>query len=158
MHYKLLFPKKYLHALDLRGHDVDLTIREVGRESVYRKRGDEMLPIIYFVETAAKAEKTGDDEKRMICNVTNADSIADLHGTEVENWVGKRITIYAMPYSKSPHGFAIRIRPVVPPVKGKEYKQGDPAPDPVNDPPASTPADDYTAGLDDDHDGDGVVC
>lgn len=87
---KLLHPSKYLAAEELRGpdgkpRDFTLTIKSVALEELTRETEEsESVPIIRFVET----------EKAMCLNRTNAETIADLHGTEADNWAGKRITIY----------------------------------------------------------------
>jgi len=97
MDVRLLYPSLYLGAHDLQGKDATLTIRRLIVEDLKTERGSEKKPVLYFEETKAKAEKAGtpDKEKRMVLNKTNALTIAALHGTEVDNWRGKRITLYA---------------------------------------------------------------
>ena len=94
MDYRLLFPSLYLGAHDLQGKDVTLTIRRVVVEELKTERGSEKKPICYFEETRPKAEKTGDKEKRIVLNKTNATSIAALHGNEIDEWGGKKVTFY----------------------------------------------------------------
>jgi len=96
MHYKLLFPSTYLCAADLQGQDVHLTIRRVVVQELEGTGGErEKKPLVYFEETKAKADETGTKEKRLVLNVTNAKVIALMHGNEVADWSGKRITLYA---------------------------------------------------------------
>lgn len=98
MNVRLLFPSRYLCAADLHDKDVHLTIAELKVEDLQVKGGDsERKPVLYFEETRAKAEKQGNPkkEKRLVLNKTNALQIAALHGTETDEWVGKRITLYA---------------------------------------------------------------
>lgn len=97
MDVRLLFPSLYLGAPDLRGKDVTLTISRLQVDTLKTDKGDEKKPVIYFEETAAKARKAGspDKEKRLVLNKTNMRSIAALYGFEANDWVGKRIVLYA---------------------------------------------------------------
>lgn len=115
MDVRLLFPSKYLAAVDLRGKDVVLTIRRVAVEELKTERGTEKKPLVYFKETAAKAEKTGDDEKRLVLNKTNAMTIGGIYGMEVDDWKDKPITLY--PTKVQAFGEmkdCIRVRPEAP--------------------------------------------
>jgi len=113
MHFECLYPTKFLKAADLQGRDVTLTISKIEREEVVGKGGKSKVKVIfYFAETAAKAEKERKanpakakdiDEKRFICNITNARVIAAMYGSEIEAWVGQRITLYAAKV-KNPEG------------------------------------------------------
>lgn len=94
MDYRLLFPSLYLSSADLHGKDVPLTIRRVVVETLKTERGDEKKPVVYFEETAKKAAESGTKEKRLVLNKTNARSIASQHGNEIDNWAGKKITLY----------------------------------------------------------------
>ncbi len=53
----------------------------------------------------------------MICNKTNSKTIAAMYGNYVEQWAGKRITLFVAT-TRSPDGTGdvpcIRIRPIVP--------------------------------------------
>ena len=96
MHYKLLFPSTYLCAADLQSKDVPLTVRRVIVQELENTGGEkEKKPLMYFEETAASAAKSGSKEKRLVLNKTNAKTIAGMHGPEIDNWAGKRITLYA---------------------------------------------------------------
>lgn len=117
MDVRLLYPSLYLGAHDLHGTDATLTIRRLIVEELKTERGSERKPILYFEETKAKAEKAGtpDKEKRLVLNKTNALAIAKIHGNEVDNWRGKRITLYptqAQSFGKVVD--CIRVREVVP--------------------------------------------
>ena len=123
MHFKLMFPSLYLGAHDLAGKDVVLTIRRVVREDLKTDRGTELKPIMYFVETKAKADKDGGDERRWVMNKTNATTIAAMYGNEIEGWYGKRITLYAAPVSAfGKEQEAIRVRPT-PPAANEPVKE-----------------------------------
>lgn len=117
MDVRLLYPSLYLGAADLQGKDANLTIRRLIVEELKTERGSERKPVLYFVETAAKAAKAGspDKEKRLVCNKTNALMIASIHGHEIDNWTGKRITLYAtkaQSFGKTVD--CIRVRPSAP--------------------------------------------
>lgn len=117
MDVRLLYPSLYLGSADLHGKDVPLTIRRVVVEELKTERGPTKKPIVYFVETKAAAEKAGtpEKEKRLVMNKTNAMVIASMHGNELDNWPGKRVTLYptkAEAFGKSVD--CIRIRPTEP--------------------------------------------
>ena len=116
MHYKLLFPSQYLGAEDLHGKDATLTMRRVVVEDLRTSDGGtEKKPCVWFVETKEKAEKNKTKEKRLVLNVTNAKAIAKIHGPEVDEWAGKRITLYpttTMAFGEEKD--CIRVRPSVP--------------------------------------------
>lgn len=119
MHYKLLFPGKYLKACDLRGKDVTLTIcpeRGVRPEAVQgRGGGKKKKAVMYFIECAAKAKKDGEEEKALILNVTNGMTIAGLYGEETDAWKGQRITLYPDRTNFGPDRVdCIRIRDEIP--------------------------------------------
>ena len=97
MDVRLLYPSLYLAAHDLQGKDATLTIMRMDVEEMKTERGSEKKPIVRFAETRAKAEKAGDvsKEKRWVMNKTCALVIAAMHGNEIDNWKGKRITLYA---------------------------------------------------------------
>jgi len=104
MNYQKFFPSKYLNSADLDGQgDVPVTIRELREEEVQNPEGGtEQKPVLRF-EGA---------EKGLILNRTNADTVAELHGPNVEGWTGKRIVLFI---EKDVHAFGkrwdvIRIR------------------------------------------------
>jgi hypothetical protein len=123
-HWKTLFPSLYLGAHDLQGRDVALTIRRVVAEEVKTEKGSERKAIVYFVETGKKA-KPGEEEKRLVLNKTNAKTVASLYGSEMNDWMGKRITLF--PTIVDAFGEkreALRIRPVPPaPAPSPETKE-----------------------------------
>ena len=96
------FPSKYIKATDLNGSAVKITIREVRIEDL----GDENKPVAYF------ENKT----KGLVLNRTNWRMIAELHGDETEDWVGKPIEIYAdkVPFQGRIVD-AVRVRHPLPP-------------------------------------------
>lgn len=118
VNYKLLFPSKYLKAADLRERDVTVTIyRLVQRAKLEVKNGkNQQRPIAYFEETKRAADRDGSEEKGMILNVTNCNTIARMYGPYPVDWVGKRITLYPTRAQMGGEEVdAIRVRPVPPP-------------------------------------------
>jgi hypothetical protein len=81
-----IFPSKYVKAADLNGRTVTLVIKELRIEDMQNHANErERKPVLYF-ERATKG---------LVLNRTNAMTIASLYGDESDNWVGKRISIYA---------------------------------------------------------------
>ena len=116
MDVRLLFPTQYLSAADLRKEDRTVTIRGVTVDELKTSQGSEKKPCVYFEETKAAADRDGKKEKRLVLNKTNAMTIASLYGYEVDEWKGKRITLYptqADAFGKTVD--CIRVRPTVPP-------------------------------------------
>ena len=116
MHFKLLHPSRFLGSQDLNGKEVALTIRRVIVEDLPVSGGKtERKPIVYFVETKAKAERDNTEEKTLVLNRTNAKVIAKMYGPEVNDWTGKRVTFYStMVNAFGEEVEALRIRPTPP--------------------------------------------
>lgn len=72
---------EWLKASDLQGRDWTLTIADTGMKEF--SEGDRKI-ILNFQGT----------DKAMVCNFTNASTIANMFGDETEGWVGQTITIY----------------------------------------------------------------
>lgn len=96
---ELMFPSDYLAAIDctMAGGDLTLTIVKITREILKLKGKEEKKPknILHFKET----------EKKLICNVTNGESIATWYGDLALEWIGKPITLYA---TKCPVGREVK--------------------------------------------------
>jgi hypothetical protein len=104
-----LFPSRYLKAADLNTEEVKATISRLVVEPIrdVQSGKDEDQPVVHFEEF----------EKGLILNRTNAESIAALHRSDTDAWVGKRITLYVQ---RGVHAFnqvwdVIRVRNSVPP-------------------------------------------
>lgn len=80
-----LFPSKYVKAADLGNKPVTLTIKTLKVETLGHGAEQEQKPVLYF-EKATKG---------LVLNRTNAMTIASLYGDESEEWVGKRVTLFA---------------------------------------------------------------
>lgn len=107
-HWKNFLDKNYLGSHNLeQGEEMLLTIEKfVGEESVTGSDGSKSIKqVLYFKEQVPK----------MILNITNGNTIATLYGNHPENWVGKKIQLFATPvkaFGKVQD--ALRIRDVAP--------------------------------------------
>lgn len=75
------FPSAFLKTDDLQGRQVTVTIESYSLEDV---GDDEKKLVLHF---AGK-------NRGLVCNKTNAASISDIYGDEMDEWLGKRITLY----------------------------------------------------------------
>lgn len=105
MKMDLLFPSKYIRAVDLQGKDVTLTITGVRLDKMEQVDGSKKTKgVVNFEQT----------EKMLVLNRTLAESIKLATGSdETADWVGRRITLYPQTM-KDPFGDgeiqAIRMR------------------------------------------------
>ena len=98
-----LFP--YLEGLMIKDRPVTMTIKGVVNEKIASQRGTELKTTIHFKER----------DKALILNKTNAKQIADFFGGETDNWVGKKVTLFAEEgtwFGK--HGYAVRVSDKMP--------------------------------------------
>lgn len=117
--YRSLYDKDYIGAWDLKDKDVTVTIVKVkGGELTGPGGRKSKKPVVYMKGT----------EKGFALNATNGKAIAGMYGNHVENWVGKRITLYKST-TRNPNGDGevecIRVRPQIP--------AGKPAADPQDE-------------------------
>ena len=95
-----LYPSKYLRAGDLDG-DTPVTMKSLILEEI----NGEKKPVLYFEEPL----------KPMVLNKTNGKTIANLHGSETDNWPGKRIILYPTEVDfRGETVDAIRVRKQIP--------------------------------------------
>lgn len=103
---KLMFPSEYVAAVEFAGKDVTLTIKQIEIADLRMvDNTTQKKPVLHFVETP----------KKLVLNKTNANQIAELHGSEARKWVGKRITLYptkCQSFGKTVD--CVRIRPIAP--------------------------------------------
>ena len=104
-HFMSMFDRNYIGHFDLQGREITVSISKVvGGELTAQGGRKSKKPIIYFEGK----------EKGMICNKTNSKTIASMYGNYVEEWVGKKITLYVST-TRNPDGTGdvecIRIRP-----------------------------------------------
>lgn len=80
-----LYPGRFLKASDFKGKNVTLKIKEVNLEELEGDKGKQIKGVISF-------EKT---DKQLALNKTNGICIKSMFGKKVQEWVGKRITLFA---------------------------------------------------------------
>ena len=74
------FPSNYLKADDLQGRQVPVVIESYAMEDI----GDDHKPVLRFVGKS----------KSVVLNKTNATTIAEGYGEEMDNWIGKKLILY----------------------------------------------------------------
>ena len=74
------FPSNYLKATDFTDGPALLVMDRTEIETI----GDDRKMIIYFQGK----------EKGLVCNKTNANTIADLYGDDTESWRGREIVLF----------------------------------------------------------------
>jgi hypothetical protein len=79
-----LYPGRFLKAADFKGAKVTLTIAEVKLEELIGDKGPQIKGVMSF-------EKT---EKQLALNKTNGICLKELFGKKVQEWVGKRVTLF----------------------------------------------------------------
>jgi hypothetical protein len=91
------FPSKYLKATDLDDRQHLLTMSRAEFETL----GDDRKLILYF-----KGQ-----EKGLVLNKTNANTIAKLYGPDTDDWMGKEIVLFDLPVDfRGETVQAIRVR------------------------------------------------
>jgi len=96
------YPSNYLKADDIQG-DIIVTIKSFKQALLGQGPDAEEKNILHFAEF----------EKGFVCNQTNGFIIADLHGDDTDDWIGKKITLYATEVSfggKTMMGLRVRLR------------------------------------------------
>lgn len=84
MNVDLLFPSKYIRCADLAGKEVTKTIKRVAMDDLVMQGGRrEKKPVVWFSDT----------EKMLVLNKTNARALAEMYGSETNNWAGKKVTL-----------------------------------------------------------------
>lgn len=94
------FPSKYLKHADLQGREMKKRISYVEREQV-GQNGEEK-PVLHFVG----------EQRGLVLNKTNANSMVFAYGDDTEAWRGKEITLYPTRIDfKGRATDTIRVRP-----------------------------------------------
>lgn len=85
-HWEVLFDKTYLRWFHLQGKPCVVTIATIVRDVELTMRGGikKKAWLIHFVGK----------EKPLVMNVTNASTIATIHGNKPSQWPGKKVTLY----------------------------------------------------------------
>lgn len=118
MKYSDAFPSNFLKCDDLQRRQVPVTIESYDFEEI----GDEKKLVLRF----------RGKQKGLVCNKTNAGSIAQLYGDELDDWVGKRIVLY--PTTTPFNGRATPCIRVLPPSNAPAATpEPEPAPEPAED-------------------------
>lgn len=104
--YRKFFDKELLGAWDLPDRDVVVTISTAGGGELTGAGGRKTKkPIITFVGK----------EKKFAVNATNGKAIAGLYGVFVQDWVGKKISLYKTTTQMGGETMdCIRVRPQAP--------------------------------------------
>ena len=122
-----VFAGDSLRAADIKGREPTVTIKSVDVREFTSKEGKKQNKlVIYFQNT----------QKNLICNKTNANRIAYMHGKDYTLWPGKKITLFVDPFVEfgGQQQDAIRVKP---PTYAQPAPQAPQTPDellPVNDP------------------------
>lgn len=110
-HFNNFFEKDFIGSWSLPdGKDVTVTISEVKGGTLTGVGGRKTKkPIVYMVGT----------KKGLAINATNAKTIAGMYGNHVEEWAGKRITLFKTTTQFGSETMdCLRIRPQIPQAKG----------------------------------------
>ena len=108
-HYRQMYDRDYIGSWDLpENKDITVTIEVVkGGELLTVGGKKNKKPIVSFVGK----------EKKFVCNVTNAKTIAGMYGNHVEKWAGQKISLYVSTTRDPSTGGdipCIRVRPQAP--------------------------------------------
>jgi hypothetical protein len=105
-HWKSFYDKEFLYSFDLDGKDITVTIEKVTGGEVIGEGGKKSKkPMLHIVGT----------KKRLALNVTNGKTIETLYGKDVQNWKGKRVTLFPSTTKFGSETMdCIRVRPKIP--------------------------------------------
>ena len=120
------FPSKYLSAADVTEQGIMFRVQSVTLEQVDQDTSKPDKPIVHF---------QGQD-KGMVLNVTNNNTIISMYGADSDGWVGKDIILFKTHVDFQGRMVeAIRVRPGPPAAQapaagmntpGPNYETGDP--------------------------------
>ena len=104
---------RYLEGLMIKDKPVTLTIKKIDIEQVSNGKTTENKVIVHFQES----------DKLYIPNKTSAKQIVTFFGGETDDWIGKRVTLYAE-FGKwfGKEGWAVRVSEKLPSQKQPEKK------------------------------------
>lgn len=91
-----LYPGRFLKASEFKGKQVTLRISEVRVEELVGDKGPQIKGVISFERT----------EKQWALNKTNGICLKSMFGSKVQQWVGKRVTLFPAMHDGEP---AIRV-------------------------------------------------
>ncbi len=108
-----MYPSRYLKASDCEDGDITLTIKEIRQERIGQGRDADDKWILFFEE----------EEKGLVLNKTNTNTIAKLYGDDTDDWDGKQVTLFSTEVSfQGDMVEAIRVRSKPPKARGKVAK------------------------------------
>ena len=87
-----MYPNRFLKAAELKGKQVTLKIASVNIEELVGDKGPQIKGIIGFEKTA----------KQFAINRTNGICLKELFGRKVQEWVGKRVTLFPSEWNGEP--------------------------------------------------------
>lgn len=83
-----LYPGRFIKAVDFKGKRVTLRIAKVDLEDLEGDKGKQRKGVIGFEST----------EKLWALNKTNGICLKEMFGKKVQEWVGKRVTLFPAQY------------------------------------------------------------
>jgi hypothetical protein len=101
-----------------------------------KKPREFMLEIVDVTTTVFKTKKNPDGKsevtitfkkarKRLVANTTNCETIASMYGPNIEDWIGKRITLYPTTTTVGRETKpCIRVRSSIPPAPKEVERRG----------------------------------
>lgn len=128
--YRDVFPTEHITHFDLKGNDRTLTIKSVDFNGGYWLHGKRQRAIILYFEEAKKGLRINTSIEKMI-------AVKLGYGPEIEEWIGKRITIFPTTDDqiKGEDKRCVRVRPSVPSskltAKNGDTVKAEPAPEPA---------------------------
>src|ERR1019366_5049101 len=90
--FRTLYDSAWIYAHDLAGKDVTVTIKSVTAtklRSMDKDKPEQKKPVLYFVESRENPPRG------LILCKTNSRIIAGMFGNNVDDWVNKKITLFA---------------------------------------------------------------
>jgi len=86
--WEQMYPGRFIKAADFKGEKVTLQIAAVDLEELEGDKGKQIKGVIRFERT----------EKAFALNKTNGICLKAMFGKKVQEWVGKRITLFPTTY------------------------------------------------------------
>ena len=91
--YSELFPGRFLKADLLKGQKVNLTIKDADLEGLEGEDGKKQMKAILSFE---------ERPLQLVCCKTNGISIRAMFGSNLADWIGKRVTLYEDSWNSEP--------------------------------------------------------
>lgn len=88
MNYNDLFPEKFISADAFQGRTVTLTLKGLAHQDMPGEDGTETKPVASFEET----------KKMWVLNKTTGQCLRAMFGNETNDWIGKKVTLFAAPW------------------------------------------------------------